>query len=210
MASRPDLKLIGATLHARLVAGSSLTVTSEIAEVFTPILCKSLYREFFNIGDLNMIDTAVTDALVGYFAHPERYEPTRSSLFTYLRLRAGSNLLNLLSSEQRHHAPKDSVEVEAPDTVYEEGADNLEEALIKRELNERVMGQLRTILPNELDQELASLMIDGVRETQYYAEKLGILNLPEEEKAQIVKRNKDRIKRALQRKYKREDRGHVV
>src|ERR1041385_4978615 len=104
MSSQLNLKLIGATLHARLVAGSSLTVTSEIAEVFTPILCKSLYRQFFNIGDLNMIDTAVTDALVGYFAHPERYEATRSSLFTYLRLRAGSNLLNLLSSEQRHHA----------------------------------------------------------------------------------------------------------
>lgn len=210
MSSTLNLKLIGAKLHERLVAGSSLTVTSEIAELFTPILCKSLYRQFFNIGDLNLIDTAVTDVLVGYFAHPERYDPTRSSLFTYLRLRAGSNVLNLLRSEQRHRNPKDFVEVEAPEQVYEEGADNLEEVIIKRELNERVMGQLRTILPNELDQELASLMIDGVRETQYYAEKLGILDLPEGEKAQIVKRNKDQIKLALQRKYKREDHGNEV
>src|SRR5262245_48751786 len=151
MSSPPNLRQIGTRFHERLMAGSSPTVTSEIAEVFTPTLSKSLCRQFFNIADPTLIDTAVTDAVIGYFAHPERFDPIRSSLFTYLRLRAASNLLNELARERRYESPKDFVEVEPEELVSKE--DDVEESLINRELNERVMARLKTILPDAIDQE---------------------------------------------------------
>lgn len=201
MSSRPNLRQVGRELHERLLAGE-LTATNEIAEVFLPILCSSLHRQFSNIGDLNMVDGAVTDALIGYFGHPERYDPMRAGLFTYLRLRAATNLLNDLAAQKRHAGTGELVEVESAKYVYEREASNLEDTLIEREVTDHVMQQLREILPDPLDQEIASLMIDGVRRTRDYAEKLGILGQSPDEQARIVKRHKDRIKVTLQRKYK--------
>jgi len=200
MSSRLDLRLIGAKLHEQLLAGSSRIVTSEIAEVFMPLLIKSLRRRYFNVSDVALIESAVTDAVMTYFAHPERYNPERSGLFTYLRLRAASNLLNLLAAEKSHMF----VELEAPNSVNEAEGDDMEGALIHREVNDRVMRQIIEILPDPIDQELASLMINGIRDTSSFAEKLNILHCDPEEQARIVKRHKDRIKASLKRKYKRE------
>jgi RNA polymerase sigma-70 factor, ECF subfamily len=200
MSSRLNLRLIGAKLHEQLLAGSSLVVTSELAETFVPLLVKSLRREYFNVKDITLIESAVTDAVMSYFAHPDRYNPEKSALFTYLRLRAASNLLNLLSAEKSHKF----VELEAPDSVNETEGDDIEESLIKREVNDRVIRQIREILPDPVDQELASLMINGIRDTSSFAEKLNILHCDPEEQARIVKRHKDRIKASLKRKYQRE------
>jgi len=200
MSSRLNLRLIGAKLHEQLLAGSSLVVTSELAETFVPLLVKSLRREYFNVNDITLIQSAVTDAVMSYFAHPDRYNPEKSALFTYLRLRAASNLLNLLSAEKG----RKFVELEAPDSVNKTEGDDIEESLIKREVNDRVMRQIKEILPDPVDQELASLMISGIRDTSSFAEKLNILHCDPEEQARVVKRHKDRIKASLKRKYQRE------
>jgi len=200
MSSPLNLRLIGAKLHEQLLAGSSLVVTSEIAETFMPLLIKSLRGEYFNVKDVTLIESAVIDAVMTYFAHPERYNPEKAGLFTYLRLRAASNLLNLLAAEKSHKF----VELEAPSSVNEAEGDDIEGSLIHREVNDRVMRQIRGILPDPVDQELASLMISGIRDTSSFAEKLNILHCDPEEQARIVKRHKDRIKASLKRKYRRE------
>lgn len=200
MSSGLNLRLIGAKLHEQLLTGSSRVVTSEIAEVFMPLLIKSLRRKYFNVKDVTLIESAVTDAVMTYFAHPERYNPEKSGLFTYLRLRAASNLLNLLAAEKSH----EFVELEPLNSVNETEGDDIEELLIQREVNDRVMQQIRQILPDPVDQEVVSLMISGIRDTSSFAEKLNIQHCDPEEQARIVKRHKDRIKVSLKRKYRRE------
>jgi hypothetical protein len=185
------------------LAGSSLVVTSEIAETFIPLLIKSLRGEYFNIKDVTLVESAVTDAVMSYFSHPERYNPEKSGLFTYLRLRSASNLLNLLVAEKSHK----SVELETLNSVNETEGDDIEESLIQREVNDRVMQQIRQILPDPVDQEVALLMISGIRDTSSFAEKLNIQHYDPEEQARIVKRQKDRIKVSLKRKYRRESSG---
>jgi len=203
MSSRLNLRSIGAKLHEQLSAGSSLVVTSEIAETFIPLLIKSLRGEYFNIKDVTLVESAVTDAVMSYFAHPERYNPEKSGLFTYLRLRSASNLLNLLAAEKSHK----SVELETLNSVNETEGDDIEGSLIQREVNDRVMQQIRQILPDPVDQEVALLMISGIRDTSSFAEKLNIQHYDPDEQARIVKRQKDRIKVSLKRKYRRESSG---
>src|SRR5262249_50639054 len=151
-------------LHSKLLAGTSLIVTDQIAEIFLPVVRKSLMREFFNVSDTQLVDSAVEDALIGYVRNPGKFDPCRSGLFTYLRLRARSVLLNLIAK----HKPSMSVEVEAADEVNNmesEGAADPESELIRQEADERVMADIRAIFSNPDDVEMVKLMMLGVRET---------------------------------------------
>jgi hypothetical protein len=49
------------------------------------------------------------------------------------------------------------------------------------------------------------LMMEGERATHTFANVLGILDLPSNEQRKIVKRNKDRIKKIIQRHIKWSD-----
>jgi hypothetical protein len=55
------------------------------------------------------------------------------------------------------------------------------------------------LLEEPRDRAILRLMMDGVRETEEYAEVLQVHDLAQEEQREIVKRNKDRIKKTLQR-----------
>lgn len=205
MPSQINLRQLGEKLHALLLAGASLTATSEIAEVFLPAITNSLRREFWSVSDPHLLDSAAEDALIDYFANPGRYEPGRAGLFTYLRLRARSRLLEVLQRRSEQEGKK-VVEVEGAETVNRVEAQesaNPEEALVEHEANARIIRQLREILPNSTDLKLVELMMEGVRETGRFAEELGLSDYLPEEQAIIVKRHKDRVKKTVQRKYRR-------
>ncbi|MGH9766425.1 MAG: hypothetical protein ACREAB_03245 [Blastocatellia bacterium] len=208
MSSPINLRQLGEELHALLMAGTSATVTGEIAERFLPLVAGSLKRTFHNLSDQHLVDTAVEDALIDYFDNPARFDPRRAGLFTYLRLRARSRLLNLMAGQKNLFEKEKVVEVEAAETVYQmteyETAD-VEQALAQREMDETMWRKLCEIFTDQLDLELVKLMMDGVRETERYAALLGTLDLTADEQASLVKRHKDRLKKTIQRKYRREE-----
>lgn len=193
-------------MHARLLSGTSLIVTSEIAETFLSPVANSLRKEFPSLGDHHLIDMAVGDALIDYFGSPARFDPRRAGLFTYLRQLAKSRLLNLLAREKNLSAPEKFVALEAVESVYEmtdsEFADP-EDALARRELDDATWRKLREILTDPIDLELIKLMMEGFRETDRYSALLGLSSLPAEERARAVKRHKDRVKKTIHRKYRR-------
>lgn len=208
MSSSVKLRQLGEELHARLLAGTSATVTSEIADAFLARLANSLKKEFFTLADQHLVDTAVEDALISYFDNPTRFDPQRAGLFTYLRWRARSLLLNLIARQKNLFEREKVVEVEDEEAVYQmtesETAD-VEQSLIQRELDETAWRKLCEIFTDRLDLELVKLMIEGVRETTRYAELLGASSLSADEQASLVKRHKDRLKKTIQRKYRREE-----
>lgn len=80
----------------------------------------------------------------------------------------------------------------------------MEATLVQRDDQDRMMEQLGEILPDPRDMEMVGMMMAGVRENILYAELLDVTDKPLEEQRSIVKRHKDRLKKIIQRKYKRE------
>ncbi len=206
MSSPVTLRQLGAELHARLLAGASMTITSEIADVFLPAVTRSLRGEFPTLSDQHLVDTAVEDALIEYFNHPARFDPQRAGLLTYLRWRARSRLLNLLAGQKKLSAGEKVVEVEQAEMVYEMKESDLsgpEDALARREADETTLQKLREVFADPVDLEIVKLLMEGVRETESYAMLLGVSALSAVEQAGLVKRHKDRVKKTIRRKYRR-------
>jgi len=201
--SRNDpLETAGRTFHQRLLEGD-VTATSEIAELFMPVIIDKLNRRYPNLDNPHLIDTAVEDALMNYFRRPEQYDPAKLSLVGYLRMSAEGDLRNLLKREkliQTQQSLSECVELVNDDAEHEvEVQDDLDlEALVFAQCSP-IWQRLSDLLPDPVDQGIVLLMIEGERETSAYASLLGILDRPPKERSQAVKRHKDRIKKKLQR-----------
>jgi DNA-directed RNA polymerase specialized sigma24 family protein len=204
MSSQSNLKQIGESLHRQLLDDSSLSVTSKIAEMFLPALTKSLTKAYYNINDQHLIETAVEDALLAYFAHPQQFNPARGSLFTFLRVRASSYLLNALDTQRNSQFQNKVVEVDEAEAVYNVEAleDDALSMLVEREVQAEIEQKLQHIVSDPTDFQLLNLMLEGVRETSAYASVLGITNYEVAEQDKLVKQHKDRIKKTVQRKLK--------
>ncbi len=193
-------------LHARMITGD-LVARSELAELALPVLTERLSKRHPTIFDPDLIDTAVTDALLNYFAHPDRYKPEGSSLIGYLLMSANGDLLNLLKpkSVERNSIQLDE-DVELRDRYAEIPVEssvaandlNVEGAVFAR--LSPVDSRIRELFPDPRDQELVAMMMDGIRETEAYARVLGIDHLDHSEQQEIVKKHKDRIKKMITRK----------
>jgi DNA-directed RNA polymerase specialized sigma24 family protein len=205
MSSQIDRRQRWQHLHQRLLAGSSPTVTSEIAAELLPAIVKGLMREFPQVGDPHLIETAGEDALLFYFDHPAQFDPARSSLFTYLRMRAKGYLLNSLGRQKSSQGGENVVELAGAETVYEVEAQNerdAEAALIEHESQTEIMQKLSEIITDPQDFQVLVLMLEGVRETSAFAAVLGITDRLLTDQTKLVKQRKDRIKKAVQRKMK--------
>ena len=196
-----NLKHEGERLHQRLLDGSR-TATSEIAEMFFQPLIKSLRIEFKQLKEPHLIDMVVADAFINYFKHPEKFEPSRSSLFTYLRIRARTYLLNSLGQQA---FAKKVVELDEAETVHQtrdEGAPDPEAAIVSHTFQAEIMQQVQKYITDPIDLRLVGLLTKGVRDTNEYAEVLGITDRPFAEQKKTVKRHKDRINKIIERKVR--------
>jgi len=209
MSSPEDRKLLGEHFHRRLLSGSDLTVSSEAAEEYLPALVRRLKRNFPMLPDPHLVETAANDALLDLIDHPERFEPSRSSLFTYLYWRARSYLLNSLGRGKGSPAQEKVVELDDPEAVYKLEAQeaDAETLLISREYQAGIIEKLRRVFTDPGDLRVVVLRIEWVRETSAYAEALGVANRPEDEQKKLVKKAKDRIEKILERRFRNKERG---
>lgn len=201
-AGDPISRIVGDELHQRLLA-SDITVSAEIAEQFLPLLMANLARRFARRYGSDLVETAVIDAMKSYLEAPQQYDPAKKSLFGYLLMSAWRDFQNLLRNEKRAF-PKEVVELDAIDGEYE--VEDKSSPSVEAQVAHSASGllpRLQELLPNEQDQEMVWLMMEGVRETADFAALLKITHLPESEQAIIVKRHKDRLKKTLQRNLSR-------
>ena len=203
-----DLRLLGASLHQRLLDGD-LTASAEIAEVFLPRVVYKLQQRFPNLYDHHLVDTAADDAVFSYLQHPLQYNPVKLSLDGYLTMSARGDLLNLLRKEKNQGMPKNAELVEIDSPVREHNTELKDESLsIEQQafiLTSPVWPLLGHLLPDLADREIALLILEGVRDTNEYAHALGIDHLPKTDQEAEVKRHKDRIKKTLQRHIDRSE-----
>lgn len=201
-----ELDTLGYALHQLLLEGD-VTAPARIAEAFMPPVLARLRTRYSRLPDPDLVDTAVEDAFVNYLSHPQQYDPDKGSLVAYLRMAANGDLLNLLKRTRKEvdHLSSGRV-VELDDQNAEHEVDiaddfNLEGFILDQ--NSPVWDWLPGLVPDPLDQELLFLMLEGVRETEAYAQVLGLTGHPVEEQAAQVKRRKDRLKKKLQRNIDR-------
>ncbi len=193
-------------LHARMLTGD-VVAPSEFAEITLPVLTERLSKRHFTIFNPDLIDTAVTDALLNYFAHPDRYKPEESTLIGYLLMSANGDLLNLLKpkSVERYSIQLDedvelrdrNAEVIVESSVVADDL-NIEDVVFSR--LSPVASRIKELFPDPRDQELVAMMMDGIRETEEYARVLGMDHLDYSEQKEVVKKHKDRIKKMITRK----------
>ena len=205
MGDLDELNATGERLHRKLLGGDALAF-SKIAELFLTPLVNALGRKFHNLSDPHLPNHAVADALLNYLVAPEKFDPARGKLFTYLWVAAHSDLLNHLEAERKHASRKTNekvVELRPVHTVNKtEGEQDPEKEVLLAEQASLIQMKINNIISDESDRKVVALMLDGVRETAPYAEILAVSDKPFAEQRALVKRAKDRIKIALQRGLK--------
>jgi hypothetical protein len=197
-----EFEEVGLKFHQRLLAGDIIAF-AEIAEYFLPILTSRLSRFYWNIDDPHLIDTAVEDALLNYQKDPAKYDPEKLPLDKYLYMSAKGDLRNLLVREEKYSKALSLAE------IVELGPSNTEHTIELSDdpdIETQILinlsptwAELERLFPEPVDRDLLWLMLEGTRESDMFSEALGITNLPGDEQKEVVKRNKDRIKKRILR-----------
>jgi hypothetical protein len=195
MTMTAELRILGASFHHRLTSGKDLCVSAEICETFLPLLKKALQSRFPKLPDPHLAETFAIDALMNYFSHPEKFNLSRSSLIAYLYMDACGDMLNFLDKQKKF------VELHIPFSEHElrglANSNNQEGLSLKETFS--LAEQAIADITDPIDREVIELMLNGVRETEIYAEALHLGVADKDEQKVIVKKHKDRLKVKLKR-----------
>lgn len=186
-------------LHDRLRCGEPMA-PDDLARLLLPLLGDDLARRFPH-ADEQLIHDSVIDALLEYFASPQRFDASRNvPLDRFLASAASRNLTNSLLAEQRRKRREKAVgsKKREADVALDPAARNIQREDLEHGRQQRCA--ILAALEDPLDKEVLALMLDGVRDTATFARILHLTDLPTREQREEVKRRKDRITRRLRRK----------
>jgi RNA polymerase sigma-70 factor, ECF subfamily len=190
-------------LHRRLLAHEP-TASADLALAYLDHLIEFLGRIAPGTPQ-DLRCEAAEDALLALIRDPQSYCPEKQSLEVFLQISARGDLLNLLRKERKHQQgriPWNVVE-QCPDAGKYLGHEDDPSLGLRLAEDEQAA---RNALPKDLRQKLSGidqaaieLILSGERKTRAFAELYGLLELPEKEQRQVVKRHKDRLKKILKR-----------
>jgi RNA polymerase sigma-70 factor (ECF subfamily) len=152
-----------------------------------------------HLTDSSLIPQIVIDSFYSYFERPEKFNGAKQSLVRFLIMDAEADLKNALAKQKRLASRLVAI---GPANENELESDTPELRLINREAELILQAELSGLFENEIDVEIANLILLKERETGVYADVLKITHLDFEEQQREVKRHKDRIKKVLARKLK--------
>ena len=187
-------------LHARLVGGDRVA-SGELAEILLPELAARLGRQWPGLAGTDAVHDAAVDVLVAYLREPERYDPSRSNLVSWLQMQAHGDVTNDYRSPRRSFHQR-RVALMRQGVEGEDFARNLR--LVRSDnypsdVERERLDQALSTLDDDRDRRLLALLLDGDSSTAAAAEVLGIGHLPVDEQQAEVKRNKDRVKAKVKR-----------
>lgn len=182
-------------IHGRHLAGDP-TASADLFRTVHRAVGATIYRQHRSMG-LSWDDALdlSTDAIVAYLSAPARYDPTRSSLATYLVMIARGDALNLVTS-RTNKKKSHSRFVELTVVERNEGVDT---DFSRLDAERIVRDHGAEIVRDDGDEAVLRLFLSGEDSTEEYARALGASDLGEEEQRQLVKQRRDRIEKRLQR-----------
>lgn len=162
---------------------------------------RKYYKHFNN--DESLAPTAVIDAFLSYNSNPDSFNPHKSTLEQFLNIAAEGDLKNALSKETKRTSRQKSDEnVELREKFRNsiiERYSSADATIITEETMDAIHRILDRYFFTDTDIQLAKMVISKERATDEYSKVLGLGLLSLEEQRSEVNRNKDRIKKVVQR-----------
>ncbi len=195
--------------HQQILNEDSPTAFAQLSELALPHLVEFLQREFRQV-EIHLHETAAIDSLLTYHDAPEKYDPEKLTLFAYLRMAARHDLLNAIDRSNRQRRPL--LDIDEPDIqsqlVTEASSESdlfyLDQWLDNGDSGKQTMLRQFEAELDTTDRQLFLLMLNGVRETEPYAEIMQLASQPLAEQRREVKRAKDRLTKKLTRYVNRQ------
>lgn len=185
--------------HRRILARDDPVAFAQLAEcLYVPLLQDVQQRAAGSHADPALVEEAVGQALLNYHDTPTKYDPERASLHSYLAMVAYRDFQNTLAKELRvraHHVPLSDCE----------GAASLEatepaEIIVSQMQAAEIWQFVQELFRDPIERRIVTLIINGVRAPEPYAQILGIGDMPEEKQIEQIRLVKYRITRRLRRK----------
>jgi len=192
-------------IHQRLLSGDP-TASLDAADLLLDPLVKRMRGKWAGQNYIEACHDAAVEVIVVYLEAPDRYDPRRSALLTWLTMQAHGDLVNDYKSPQkkfeRNWVVESALSRDDPDadtTVRLGDQTPWLDAVPSLDVSS-VLAAVRDAFPEERDRRLIWLTcVDGVHSTDDAADILDLMGLPLEERTAAVKRHKDRVMRRLRR-----------
>lgn len=205
MVARTQLQQQALEIHHRLLRGDP-TASLDAADLLLDPLVNRLRAKWPGQNYIDECHDAATEVIVIYLEAPQRYDPARSALLTWLTMQAHGDLLNAYASPQKRFERGWIVESDlARDDSGGDARVKLGDQLVWLDAvsdldTSQVLASVRAAFPEEHDRRLIWLMcIEGIHSTDDAAAVLDLMHLPSQERTAEVKRHKDRVMRRLRR-----------
>jgi RNA polymerase sigma-70 factor (ECF subfamily) len=192
--SKTDLAARLNEIHQRLVAGNRTASRDLFVDALGPIKAY-LLKSHSSLREEEAHDLA-TDAILAYVQMPQRFDPAKSSLWTYLCMTAGSDTVDLLRRRGRERAALDDVarNVELRLLQSNNRAD-MENSIDAQRIMAAHAERLAT---NEPERRVLALILEGEKSSEAFASALG-LDPTHTDTTVLVKQAKDRLLVRLRR-----------
>lgn len=197
-------------LHKRILARDDVAFAILCEKYLEPTVkkVKSFHRQIHMYDD-SLIMGVVIDSLYSYFYNPKKFDPDKQTLEKFLTMDAEGDLRNAWEKKKRQGKQivtiTDLTEVNDKNKEHEVKAECIDtpvQILINKESGDILRSELTWLFDSEDDIEIANLILSDERKTEAYAEILRITHLEFSAQQEEVKRNKDRVKKVLDRKLK--------
>ena len=167
-----------------------------IEEIKLPKLLKNKYYSL----DEDDIYEKVLDSIMALSEHPEKFDSKKRSLLGYIRMDAEGDVKNLLDKQKRvENKFGKVVELHPNDGNSVQESGNPESELLQQEAEQSITSLLNRLFPDATDYELARLILSSERDAESYISILNLEHLNTTAQQAEVKRNKDRIKKMIER-----------
>ncbi len=186
--------------HQRILARDDPIAFAALADwLYNPLVQDVRKRAGLN-ADPVLVEEAVGEALLVYHDAPERYDPSRASLRSYLAMAAYRDFQNARAKEDRLAEHQISIFDPAFHEGDRVGSQETVEA-IEHELQvEELWKLIDEIFPDPTERRIVTLILNKVRSPEPYAQALGLGDLPNDERLRQIRLVKYRITRRLHRR----------
>jgi RNA polymerase sigma factor (sigma-70 family) len=191
-------------IHQSLLDGEPTASEALARECLMPLV-RILRRRHLDVPRDILIDAA-SDALLSLIQLPDRFDPKRSGLLTFLATVAERRLIDHLRAASRQAAREiyagsaQELQDRTRDIVCADARSCYAESAAAEALSEVLETMIAEALPDPKDREILRLICEGRQSVEDFAALLGVDGLPPVEQRRAIKRSRDRVLNRLRRR----------
>ncbi|MGC4043416.1 MAG: RNA polymerase sigma factor [Armatimonas sp.] len=190
--------------------GKDTTAFNRLFDALAPRIL-NLIKDRFSTSSITDIEDSVSESFFVLIMHPEKFDPTRATLVTFLFTIARNKLIDKTRAEQRYNIISLDILQQEPfsESLFASDEDEVESKAIahilfagrdeRNEFRPDVQTWLQKTLPDPRDRALFLLSIEGRLTVGAFVELYEAHTLSLEEQRSEMKRHRDRIKKRVTR-----------